>query len=210
MTEPLLLRLPTGPLDVNCYIIACPVTRETIIVDPGGDGEEIKNLLDANHLIPVVIVNSHGHFDHIGGNACLLSSYEGLKLCIHGDDLTYLKAAGEHAEYWGMPFEDSPLPTCLLTDGDEVRAGDLKLRVIHTPGHSPGGISLYIPGHVFTGDALFSGSIGRTDLPGGDYRRLISSIMDRILTLPDSTAVHPGHGPETTVGEEKAGNPFLQ
>lgn len=206
---PVILSIPTGPLEVNCYIVTDGHSEEAVVIDPGGDGDRIEELLRGKGLRPVALVDTHGHFDHIGGNAYLMSAFPGIDLCLHGDDLPYLRAAREHADYWNMPFEDSPEPTRLLHGGELVRAGSLELEVIHTPGHSPGGISLHIPGHVFTGDALFSGSIGRTDLPGGDYARLVSSIREGILVLPGDTVVHPGHGPETTVREETLHNPFL-
>lgn len=160
-------------------------------------------------LTPELVVDSHGHFDHIGGNAGLVER-TGAELLIHGDDLAFLREAGVHAEHWGMEFTASPEPDRLLTGGESLAVGELAFEVIHTPGHSPGGISLYMPGHLFTGDALFEGSIGRTDLPGGDYATLIRSIRERLLILPDDTVVHPGHGPESTIGRERSGNPFLR
>lgn len=208
--KPIICMIPTGPLDVNCYIVGCPDSRECVIIDPGGHGERIVETLERLDLNPVALIDTHGHFDHIGGNAYLMARFNPLKLYLHSDDQQYLRNAREHADYWSMSFEDSPEPTDLLQGGEEIEAGKLRLKIIHTPGHSPGGISIFIPGHVFTGDALFEGSIGRTDLPGGDHDLLISSIMDKLLVLPVDTIVHPGHGPETTIAEEKKNNPFIQ
>ena len=208
--EPIVRRIPTGPLDVNCYIVGCSHSRECVIIDPGGHGERIVETLEGLDLNPAALIDTHGHFDHIGGNAYLMAHFNSLRLYLHTDDLHYLRNAREHADYWSMHFEDSPEPTDLLQGGEEIEAGRFRLKIIHTPGHSPGGISIYIPEHVFTGDALFEGSIGRTDLPGGDYDLLISSIREKLLVLPGDTIVHPGHGPETTIAEERRNNPFLQ
>ncbi|NOQ23655.1 MAG: MBL fold metallo-hydrolase [Candidatus Aegiribacteria sp.] len=207
--ESIIHRIPTGPLDVNCYIVGCHHSRECVIIDPGGHGERIVETLEGLGLNPIALIDTHGHFDHIGGNAYLMARMDSLRLYLHADDLHYLRNAREHADYWSMPFEDSPEPTNLLQGGEEIEAGRLRLKIIHTPGHSPGGISIYMPGHVFTGDALFEGSIGRTDLPGGDYDLLISSIREKLLVLPGDTIVHPGHGPESTIAEERMNNPFL-
>jgi glyoxylase-like metal-dependent hydrolase (beta-lactamase superfamily II) len=207
--ELIIRRILTGPLDVNCYIVGCPSLRECVIIDPGGHGERIVQILESLNLKPVALIDTHGHFDHIGGNAYLMAHLDSLRLYIHADDLHYLRNAREHADYWNMSFKDSPEPTNLLQGGEEIEAGLLRFKVIHTPGHSPGGISIFLPGHVFTGDALFEGSIGRTDLPGGDYDLLISSIREKLLVLPGDTIVHPGHGPETTIAEERRNNPFL-
>lgn len=209
MENAILLGMPTGPLEVNCYLVACPVSREAVVIDPGGDGPKIAAVIEEKDLRPTAIINTHGHFDHIGANAFLMSRCEGLRLYIHADDLPYLESAGGHAEHWGMPFEDSPPPTDLLAGGEELRAGSLTLDVMHTPGHSPGGVCLFMRGHVFTGDTLFCGSIGRTDLPGGDHELLISSIRTKLLGLPGGTEVLPGHGPGTTIGRERSSNPFL-
>jgi hydroxyacylglutathione hydrolase len=207
---PLIIDLPTGPLDVNCYVIGCEVSGRALVIDPGGDGKMIERRLKDAGLEPVMLINTHGHFDHIGGNAYLMSRFHELELCIHRDGLAFLRDASVHADYWGMPFEDSPEPTRLLDDGDLLEAGGVKMEVLHTPGHSPGGICLHCPGHLFTGDAIFQGSIGRTDLPGGDHQLLMSSINGRILTFPRTTVIHPGHGPATTVGQEILTNPFLR
>jgi len=201
--------LLTGPLDVNCYIVGCPHTHKAAVIDPGGHPERILTRLAELSLTPVIIVDTHGHFDHVGGNAGLVAA-TGAELLLHRDDLEMLRQAKVHADHWSMEFDASPEPDRLLSGGEKLIVGELVLEVIHTPGHSPGGISLYMPGHVFTGDALFDSSIGRTDLPGGDYRTLIDSIRERLLILPDETIVHPGHGPETTIGRERATNPFLR
>ena len=199
--------MASGPLDVNCYIIGSE-GGEVLVIDPGGPG--VARYLIKTGLKPMAAIDTHGHFDHVGGNRLLKETFPSMKLMIHRDGAGFLAAAGEHAGYWGMPFEDSPEPDRLLINGDTVAVEGVSFRIIHTPGHSPGGISIHLPGHVFTGDALFRGSIGRTDLPGGDHALLLESIRQKLLSLPDDTVVHPGHGPETTIGMEKDSNPFLQ
>jgi glyoxylase-like metal-dependent hydrolase (beta-lactamase superfamily II) len=200
--------LAVGPLQVNCFIVACEKTREALVVDPGDEAERILQRVQACGLQLKLIVNTHGHFDHIGGNR-LLVEQSGAELLIHQDDLPVLRRAREHASLYGMRVTPSPEPTRLLAGGETLEVGELRFRVLHTPGHSPGGICLLGDGHLFAGDSLFAGSVGRTDLPGGDHDTLIEGIRRQLLVLPEETVVHPGHGPDTTIGREKRVNPYL-
>jgi glyoxylase-like metal-dependent hydrolase (beta-lactamase superfamily II) len=204
----LIKTLMVGPLQVNCYIAACEKTRKAAVIDPGGDGERILKVIEGAGLQLEMIINTHGHFDHLGGNQ-LLVERTGAQLLIHEGDLPLLRRAADHAAAYGLPAVPSPEPSRTLEDGEKLPLGELDLEVIHVPGHSPGGICLLAEGHLFSGDALFAASIGRTDLPGGDHNTLIEGIRRRLLVLPDETVVHPGHGPDTTIGREKAVNPFL-
>lgn len=201
--------LPTGPLEVNCYIVGCEKTRKAAVIDPGGNVEQILQRLQHHQLDLVMIINTHGHFDHIGGNRGLIAA-TGAELLIHQEDRQLLDHAEEHAAAYGQQVETSPVPTRELIDGETLSLGELSLLVIHTPGHSPGGICLYVDDCLLVGDTLFAGSIGRTDLPGGDHQLLISGIKEKLLPLPETTRVCPGHGPMTTIGEEKQHNPFLR
>ena len=201
--------LPTGPLEVNCYIIGCEETRKAAVIDPGGNVEQILQRLQHHQLALAMIINTHGHFDHIGGNRALLAA-TAAELFIHQDDRQLLDYAEEHAAAYGLQVETSPPPTRELIDGEILSVGELSLQVIHTPGHSPGGICLYVNDCLLVGDTLFAGSIGRTDLPGGDHQLLISGIKEKLLPLPEETRVCPGHGPMTTIGDEKQHNPFLR
>jgi glyoxylase-like metal-dependent hydrolase (beta-lactamase superfamily II) len=200
--------LPTGPLQVNCYIVGCETTGLAAVIDPGGDVEQILDRLQQNDLRLQMVINTHGHFDHVGGNRGLLEA-TGVELLMHQDDKQLLDLAAEHAAAYGLSAEQSPAPQRLLLGGENLQLGELIIKVLHTPGHTPGGISLYVEDQVIVGDTLFAGSIGRTDLPGGDYQQLIDSIRDKLLPLPDATVAHPGHGPATTIGREKVFNPFL-
>ena len=200
--------LIVGPLQVNCFLVGCPETKEAMVVDPGSEGERIFRAAESAKLKVVRIVNTHGHFDHIGGNR-LLKEKTGAELSIHTDDQPLIKQALSHAAVYGLTTEQSPEPDRLLRDGDQVTVGTLTFEVMHLPGHSPGGICLYGHGHVFAGDALFAGSIGRTDLPGGDFDVLMNGIHSRLMVLPDDVVVHPGHGPDTTIGRERRMNPFV-
>ncbi len=201
--------LPTGPLEVNCYIIGCEKTGKAAVIEPGGHVPEILQRLKKHQLDVVMIINTHGHFDHIGGNKQLLEA-TGAELLIHQADRPLLDHAQEHAAAYGLQTEASPPPTRELVGGETLLLGELSLQVLHTPGHSPGGICLYVEDCLLVGDTLFAGSIGRTDLPGGDHQLLISGIKEQLLPLPDTTRVCPGHGPMTTIGEEKLYNPFLR
>jgi len=209
MTEqPLVTALVVGPLQVNCFIVACPRSRDALVIDPGDDGERILAAIRAANWRVVRIVNTHGHFDHIGANRALVD-VTGAELLIHGLDLPLLQKAQTHAQVYGLRTEPSPVPDRLLSDGDTVDCGELSCQVIHLPGHSPGGIALLCGEHLFAGDVLFAGSIGRTDLPGGDHRLLVSGIRSKLWVLPGDTIVHPGHGPDTTIAREMRSNPYV-
>lgn len=200
--------LPTGPLAVNCYLVGCETTKKAAIIDPGGDVEQILALLNEHQLTAEMIINTHGHFDHIGGNSHLVAA-TGCKLMIHRDDAPLLTRANQHAAMFGLKVELSPEPNRLLADNDVIELGQLTIKVIHTPGHSPGGVCLAVEDYLFVGDTLFSGSIGRTDLPAGDHLLLIHNIKEKLLIFDDKTKVCPGHGPMTTIGRERQYNPFL-
>jgi glyoxylase-like metal-dependent hydrolase (beta-lactamase superfamily II) len=182
---------------------------EALVIDPGGDPGEILAFLARERLRCRHVVNTHGHFDHIGGNRELMGATSASLLAHEGDAPMFGKAAVQ-ARFFMLHADNSPQPDRYLRDHEEVRVGAVSLRVIHTPGHSPGGITLVAPGVAFCGDLVFHGSVGRTDLPGGSERILLESIRRHIMTLPDDTVLYPGHGPETTVGLEKRQNPFFQ
>lgn len=201
--------LPSGPLEVNCYLLGCPATRQAAVIDPGGDVPRILDKLAEHDLSPAMVINTHGHFDHIGGNRQLVKDC-GVPLLIHRADVPLLATAAEHAAFFGLTTELSPVPDRELEHGDSIVLGELELQVIHTPGHSPGGICLRNDGHLWVGDTLFAGSVGRTDLPGGDHQLLLQMIRERLLGLPETTRIYPGHGPQSTIGAEKRRNPFLQ
>lgn len=202
--------LTTGELKVNCYLLGCESSGQALVIDPGGSAERILEILKEKGLSLKMVVNTHGHFDHVGGNRALIEASEA-DLAIHGDDLAILQGAAEHAGRFGCrAIDPSPEPTRLLQDGDQIDLGEYSFKVIHVPGHSPGGICLLGEGYLFAGDNLFAGSIGRTDLPSGDQGALMQGLRDRVLTLADDIVVCPGHGPETTIGRERRTNPFLR
>lgn len=206
----ILKTIVVGPLDVNCYIAADEKTKEAVCIDPGGDVDEVMAELENDKLCLKYIINTHAHFDHVGGNA-VLKKTTGAKFAIHKDDAVLLKDAAGQSAVFGMKTASSPQPDIFLKDGDKIIIDNLMLNVIHTPGHTPGGICLMIKNEkiLFTGDTLFAGSIGRTDLPGGSYKDIMSSIKDKILPLGDDVKVFPGHGPETTIEQERKFNQFL-
>ena len=204
----LLVRLVVGPLQVNCYILSDEKTKDAVVIDPGDDAREILKIIKDKGFKVKYIVITHGHFDHVGANKALKDA-TGAQLLIHEGDAPVMASASQHSRAFGMNTTSSPPADRYVKHGDIITAGEVSLRVLHTPGHSPGGISLLEQGMVFTGDSLFAGSIGRTDLPGGDLMTLIRSIKTNLMTLPDDTKVFCGHGPETTIGEERKENPFL-
>lgn len=197
-----------GPLDTNCYLVYCPGTLECAVIDPGAEAERIFPMIAEDNLRPVVIVNTHGHLDHVGANKDIKEKFQ-IPLSIHSADSSLLDKIQQFELSFFLGAKESPPADRLLTHGDVIKVGRTNLRVIHTPGHTPGSVSLLGDGILFSGDTLFCGGVGRTDLPGGSTRDLEKSIRTKILTLPAETIVLPGHGPLTTVGEEKESNPFL-
>lgn len=202
--------LVVGQLGVNCFIVADAESKDGIVVDPGDETGAILGLIKQKGITVRYILNTHGHFDHVGGNRRLVEA-TGATLMIHRDDEPFLSRASRSATMYGLKAEDSPPPAAYLTDGQVITFGGSELRVIHTPGHSPGGCCLYFAaeGKLISGDTLFAESIGRTDLTGGSQQQLVDSIKTKLLPLPDGTRVFPGHGPETTIGHEKRHNPYL-
>jgi glyoxylase-like metal-dependent hydrolase (beta-lactamase superfamily II) len=197
-----------GPFGTNTYLVEDEASKEALLIDPtigsGRVGDEIR----ARGLALRLIVNTHGHIDHVFGNAFFVQQ-TGAELAIHTDDAWWLGALTKQAATWGLDTPGAVQPSRLLNDGDAVAVGALSFVVLHTPGHSAGGVCLYGHGVLFAGDTLFAGGIGRTDLPGGDYDTLIDSIKRRLLTLPGETVVYSGHGEPTTIEQERQGNPFL-
>jgi hydroxyacylglutathione hydrolase len=201
-------KLAVGPIMANCFIVGCEESREAAVIDPGAEVPRILEAVEKAQLSVKVIINTHGHFDHVGGNRAL-KAHTGAPLLIHALDAPMLSRLAEMAGAFGMRSENSPPPDRMVEDGDIIAVGRLTLEVIHTPGHTPGGISLAAPGRVFVGDTLFQGSIGRTDFPGGDFDALLQSIRTRLFPLGDEVTVYTGHGPETVLGQEKRFNPFV-
>ena len=197
-----------GALETNCYLVYCQETRACAVLDPGADQEKIIAAIADLELKPAVVLNTHGHVDHIGGNVDIIKKY-GVPLAMHAADTGMLQVSDNIELSLLLGARNSPPPDRLLSDGDEVAFGRASLRVIHVPGHTPGSVGFLGGGVLFSGDTLFCGGVGRTDLPGGSWKDLEKSIRERILTLPEETIVLPGHGPWTTVEQERNSNPFL-
>ncbi len=200
--------LEVGPIMANCYILGCEETKEAVVIDPGDEADRILMTLAEDKLKVKYIINTHGHFDHVGANK-ELKEITKAELMIHAEDEPMLFELAQHAQAFGLTAENSPPADITIADNDEIKFGNITLKVIHTPGHSLGGVCLLTDKVLISGDTLFAGSIGRTDLPGGDYDTLISSIKTKLLCLDEETIVYTGHGPETSIGREKKINPFL-
>jgi hydroxyacylglutathione hydrolase len=197
-----------GPFLENWYLLACENGSEAMVIDPGADVKDIHRILKSRKLHLKYIVNTHGHIDHVAG-VQELKELTGAPYYIHSGDLFLLENLSEQANMFGLGTMGIPSVDGNLNDGDILKVGELEIRVIHTPGHSPGSVSLLCGNNIFVGDTLFQQSIGRTDLPGGNYKQLIASIKEKLFPLGDELIVYPGHGDLTTIGEEKRFNPFL-
>jgi hydroxyacylglutathione hydrolase len=209
MSEIKLQIVPVGALEANCYILWDSTTREGIIVDPGSEASKIVALVKKNNLLIKYIINTHGHYDHIGANQELRSKL-GAEILIHEADGPLLENPMKNLSFLKPAIRNVQLtPDRLLKEGDIITVGAISLEVIHTPGHTQGSICLLGDNFIITGDTLFEGSIGRTDLPGGSYDDIQASLKDKLQTLSDDLVVYPGHGPATTIGQEKLNNPFL-
>jgi len=204
----ILKELAVGPLMANCFICGCSETKEAVVIDPGGDADSILRSLSDDSLKVKYIINTHGHFDHVSANG-KIKDVTGADILIHPLDALMLSNLSSNAAIFGISVENSPPCDQTIEEGDTVSFGNLTLNVIHTPGHTPGGISLFTNGVVFVGDTLFAGSIGRTDFPGGDFNTLISSIQTKLFKMDDTVKVLSGLGPETSIGREKRYNPFV-
>lgn len=201
--------LAVGPIMANCFIVGCENTKSAVVIDPGDEADKILMALAESQLTVKYIINTHGHFDHVGANKKMKDA-TGAEILIHAADAEMLEHISAASMAFGLSVENSPPADRTIGEGDQITFGDITFNVIHTPGHSPGGISLSSDGIVFVGDSLFYGSIGRTDFPGGDYNTLISSIKNKLFPLGDEVVVYTGHGPETSIGQEKRMNPFLK
>lgn len=203
--------LPVGPLQCNCSIIGDESSREAMVIDPGDDIEDVLAIVQKHNLTVKQIVITHAHIDHVGG-AMKLRAATGAPILLNQNDYALLKLLDVQAAWIGVPSPGNVEIDRSISELDKVQAGPLIADVMHTPGHTEGSVCLYFPAEkkLIAGDTLFAGSIGRTDLPGGSFDKIISSLQEKVLALPDETVVVPGHGPLTTIGEERESNPFLQ
>lgn len=197
-------RLTVGELQVNCYVVVCEETHDAIVIDPGAESSRIIDFVHRHMIAPRLLVNTHGHFDHIGGNADLKEQFS-VEVVIHRFDAPMLTDPSQNLSEWipGSAHVLSPSPDRLVDTGDVLSVGRVKLQVMHTPGHSRGSICLLGPDVLFSGDTLFMCGVGRTDLPDGDADLLHESLTTKVFALPDSVLVYPGHGQQTTIGSER-------
>lgn len=209
MNETLFIkRLVVGSLSANCWIAGSEKSGEGMVIDPGGNYEEISRAIDESGLDIKIIVLTHGHSDHI---AALYEIQEktGSEVAIHISDVDFLEGHGSFSSQFGISYKTPHPPDRLLRENDTVKINGLELKVVHTPGHTPGSISLFTPGKVFTGDTIFRRGIGTTLMPGSSRSQLLNSIQTKLMRLPDDTIIYPGHGRETTIGAERRDNPYV-
>jgi glyoxylase-like metal-dependent hydrolase (beta-lactamase superfamily II) len=203
--------LVVGPFAANCYVVGSPTIKQGMIIDPGAEGQSILKMVHQTRLSITIIVITHAHIDHVGAVRELQQS-TGAQFALHEAEkgLSLSSPMRVLTSLGISPIKSPPKPDRILKDDDRINIGDLHFQVLHTPGHSAGGICLYGQGVVFSGDTLFNFGVGRTDFPGMSHERLMKSIREKLMVLPDETIVYPGHGPPSTIGDERRGNPFLQ
>lgn len=197
-----------GPLDVNCFILGCEYTKEAAIIDPGGDADKIIKTVEENELNPKFIINTHAHFDHVGAVKKVQEHFK-IDFFLHKEDQFLIENLDEQSTAFGLDRVPEPEVNKSVKDGDKISLGQNVIQVIHTPGHTPGGVCYYVENSIFVGDTLFAGSVGRTDFPFSSQDALITSIKEKLFQLGDGVVVYTGHGPSTTIGNEKRSNPFL-
>lgn len=202
----ILKKFTVGPLSTNCYVFADKDTKEAVVIDPGGEPAAIKDFISKNHLKVKYVINTHGHGDHIAAN----SHFPEAQVLIHKEDAAFLVDPVLNLSSSFGTAVSVPAAAKLLSDGDKIKVGKLTLEVIHTPGHTPGGIALKYDSMLFSGDTLFFESIGRADIPNASLDKLLYSIKNKLMALEDDCKVYPGHGPETTIGHERRHNPFIR
>jgi len=202
-------KLIVGPMEANCYILADEKTKRAIIIDPGDEAEKIIRKVNAEELEVIYIVNTHAHIDHIGAND-IIREETGAHLLIHSSDAPFLEDPEMNLSIMIDKKRKFSSPAKMLEEGDQIQVDGISLSVLHTPGHTPGSICLHAKDKLFTGDTLFAGSVGRTDLPGGNLLDLENSIKEKLLVFSDEVIVYPGHGPQTTIGKEKQDSPFVR
>ena len=205
---------PVGPIQANCILLGDRDAGVLAIIDPGEEAARIMERVEASGLTPTVVLHTHGHLDHAGGTADLVRRLpDGIPIGLHRDELQLYQGIRMQGQMFGLEVEPPPEPTLWFEHGQSLELGGLSLEVRHTPGHSPGGVCFVVSGQadplVIVGDVLFAGSIGRTDLMGGSFPVLEKSIREQLYSLPDETRVICGHGPDTTIGRERSGNPFV-
>jgi len=204
--------LTVGPFQSNCFIVSCSETKEAVIFDAGDDAQQILSAVERLGVEVRAVVNTHAHLDHISAAAAVSESL-GVPVLMHEAEMPIYEVVSAQAAMFGLPAPPTPPIDRFVTDGESIDIGRVRGEFLLTPGHSPGSVSIRFQGEaperLIAGDVLFQGSIGRTDLPGGDYDTIIETLRSRFVPLPDDTIVYSGHGPETTIGEEKRSNPFL-
>ena len=198
----------TGPFKENSYFFWYNNSRDTILIDPGDDYNLICNQLDKNNLIPVAIINTHAHLDHIGAVSQLKQIYD-IPFYLHEDEALILDTYKDTCDFFGIEEREKPEVDIWLKDDREILINNFKINLFHTPGHTPGGICIKVDNHLFVGDTIFHGSVGRTDLPGGSWEKLESSLINLVKSMDPDIILHPGHGPETTLVNEIEKNSFL-